>query len=79
MYKKGAGNDKQRKDAGNRTLCPYRNFSQAINTFTNHTKYKFCQTDREVFESTLENALGSADFSGHLSTSDLDYCTLTLS
>ena len=30
MYKKGAGNDKQRKDAGNRTLCPYRNFSQAI-------------------------------------------------
>ena len=34
------------------------------NTFTNHTKYKFDQTDRE--------ALGSADFSGHLSTSDLD-------
>ena len=31
MYKKRAGNDKQRKDAGNRTLCPYRNFSQAIN------------------------------------------------
>ena len=31
MYKKGTGNDKQRKDAGNRTLCPYRNFSQAIN------------------------------------------------
>ena len=30
MYKKGAGNDKQEKDAGNRTLCPYRNFSQAI-------------------------------------------------
>ena len=28
--KKGAGNDKQGKDAGNRTLCPYRNFSQAI-------------------------------------------------
>ena len=39
------------------------------NTFT---KYKFDQTDREVFESTLEEALGSADFSGHLSTSDLD-------
>ena len=37
------------------------------NTFTNHTKYKFDQTDREVFESTLEEALGSADFSGHLS------------
>ena len=30
MYKKGAGNDKQGKDAGNRTLCPHRNFSQAI-------------------------------------------------
>ena len=38
------------------------------NTFTNHTKYKFDQTDREV----LEEALGSEDFSGHLSTSDLD-------
>ena len=48
------------------------------NTFTNHTKYKFDQTDREVFESTLEEALGSADFSGHLSTSDLDkYLTLS--
>ena len=30
MYKKGAGNDKQGKDVGNRMLCPYRNFSQAI-------------------------------------------------
>ena len=28
------------------------------NTFTNHTKYKFDQTDREVFESVLEEALG---------------------
>ena len=42
------------------------------NTFTDHTKYKCDQTDREVFESTLEEALESADFSGHLSTSDLD-------
>ena len=42
------------------------------NTYTNHTKYKFDQTDREVFESTLEEALGSADFSGPMSTSDLD-------
>ena len=33
MYKKGAENDKQGKDAGNRTLCLYRNFSQAIITF----------------------------------------------
>ena len=36
-----------------------------------HTKYKFDQTDREVFESVLEETLGSEDFSGHLSTSDL--------
>ena len=42
------------------------------NTFTNHIKYKFDQTDREVFESTLDEALGFADFSGLLSTSDLD-------
>ena len=42
------------------------------NTFSNHTKYKFDQTDREDFESTLEEALGSADFSGLLPTSDLD-------
>ena len=42
------------------------------NTYTNHTKYKFDQTDREVFESTLEEALGSADFSGLMSTGDLD-------
>ena len=38
------------------------------NTFTDHTKYKFDQTDRKVFESTLEEALGSADF--------LDICPL---
>ena len=42
------------------------------NSSTNHIKYKFDRTDREVFESTLKEALGSADFSGHLSTSDLD-------
>ena len=42
------------------------------NTFTNHTRYKFDQTDREVFESILKEALGSEDFSGHLSISDLD-------
>ena len=42
------------------------------NTSTNPIKYKFDQTDREVFGSTLDEALGSADFYGHLSTSDLD-------
>ena len=38
----------------------------------NHTKYKFDQTDREVFESTLTAALGSADFSELTSTGNLD-------
>ena len=38
MHKKGAGNDKQGKDAGNRTLCPYRNFSQTINSKYQHHK-----------------------------------------
>ena len=47
------------------------------NTFTNPNRYKFDQPDREVFESILEEALGSEDFSGHLSTNDLG--TLTLS
>ena len=42
------------------------------NSFTNHTRYKFDQTDRKVFESTLEAALGSEDFSGLTTTSDLD-------
>ena len=41
------------------------------NSSTKHTKYKFDQTDRKVFESALEEALGSADVSGLLSTSDL--------
>ena len=34
------------------------------NSSANHTKYKFDQIDRGVFESTLEAALGSEDFSG---------------
>ena len=42
------------------------------NSSTNHTRYKFDQTDRQVFESTLEAALGSADFSGLTPTGDLD-------
>ena len=45
------------------------------NTITDHTRYKFDQIDREVFESILEEALGSEDFSGHLTTSDLDKYT----
>ena len=42
------------------------------NSHTTHTKYKFDQTDREVFESTLEAALGSEGFSGLAFISDLD-------
>ena len=42
------------------------------NSSINHTKYKFDQTEREVFESTLEAALGFADFSELKFTSDLD-------
>ena len=38
------------------------------NSSINHTKYEFDQTDREIFESTLEAALGSADFTGLTST-----------
>ena len=41
------------------------------NSPINHTKYKFDQTDRDVFESTLEEVLGPAYFSGLMSTSDL--------
>ena len=40
MYKKGTGNDKQGTDAGNRTLCPYRNFSQAVKWYTVHSLLK---------------------------------------
>ena len=46
------------------------------NSHTNHTKYKFDQTDRDVFESTFEAAPGSEDFSGLASTSDLDKYTI---
>ena len=44
----------------------------ANRNFLRHTKYKFDQTDREVYQSTLEAVLGSEDFSGLTSTSDLD-------
>ena len=45
------------------------------NSSINHTKYKFDQTDREVFEQTLEAALDSVDFS----TLTFTISTLTLS
>ena len=42
------------------------------NSSTNHINHKFDQTDREVFESTVEAELGSGDFSGLTSTNDPD-------
>ena len=42
------------------------------NIHTNHIRYKFNQTDREVFESTLEAALSSGDVPELKSTQDID-------
>ena len=42
------------------------------NTHTNPIRYKFDQTDREVFESTLEAALSSGDIPELKSTQDID-------
>ena len=42
------------------------------NTHTNPIKYKFDQTDAEVFKSTLEVALSSGDISELKSTQDID-------
>ena len=42
------------------------------NTHTNPIRYKFDQTDREVFESTLEAALSSGDVAELMSTQDID-------
>ena len=62
MYKKGAGNDKQGKNAGNRTLCPYRNFSQAINGcvdgFSSRVMFLQCSTNNKA--ATVLNLLMNA-------------------
>ena len=42
------------------------------NTHTNPIRYKFDQTHREVFESTLEAALSSGDIPELKSTQDID-------
>ena len=42
------------------------------NRQTNPVRYKFDQTDREVFESTLERALSSGDIPELKSTQDID-------
>ena len=43
-----------------------------IGTHTNPIRYKFDQTDREVFESTLEAALSSGDIPELKSTQDIE-------
>ena len=50
----------------NRCSNPHRNIR------TNPIRYKFNQTDREVFESTLEAALSSGDVPELKSTQDID-------
>ena len=45
---------------------PHRNIN------INPVRYEFNQTDREVFESTLEAALSSGDVPEHESTQDID-------
>ena len=45
---------------------------QHRNSSVNYTRYKFDQTNREVFESTLKAALGSVHFFGVTSSGDLD-------
>ena len=52
MYKKGAGNDKQGKDAGKRTLCPYRNFSQAIIVNISKSGHKDAQYTTPFYANT---------------------------
>ena len=45
------------------------------NIHTDPIRYKFDQTDREVFESTLEAALSSGDVPEHKSTQGIDKYT----
>ena len=49
------------------------------NTHTYPVRYKFDQTDREVFEPTPEAALSSGDIHELKSTQDIDISMLTLS
>ena len=56
MLKEGTGNDKQGKDAGNRTLCSCRNFSQAI-------------SEGMRYGNSLKFILIFADFLNHIESS----------
>ena len=68
--KKGAGNDKQGKDAGNRTLCPYRNFSQAIKAMNKRKHPKW-----EQFKAEVTNKCSGKN-SKQLPAKGLDYLTV---
>ena len=57
MYKKGAGNNKQGKDTGNRMLCPYRNFSQAIIFRNPRDSLQISILARQLFPLNSENFL----------------------
>ena len=67
MYKKGTGNDKQGKDAGNRTLCPYRNFSQAISIFTKGScVWEYCCLSLCFSLTSASDSSETGWLSGHL-------------
>ena len=53
-------------------LATHLNMFNLIGTHTNPVKYKFDQTDRDAFESTLEAALSSGDIPELKSTQDID-------
>ena len=63
MYKKGAGNDKQEKDAENRTLSPYRNFSQAIMTIYHSFQLRTVSIIFYINYETVQDDLGNLKFS----------------
>ena len=73
MYKKGAGNDKQGKDAGNRTLCPYRNFSQAIS----NNRIQTVGGKVLIFEDVNARTLTESDYTENTEENSLDDCLPT--
>ena len=61
MCKKGTGNDKQGKEAGNRTICSNRNFSQAIiiDTIEEDIPYKITDVSARYFRQKKLSSAGS--------------------
>ena len=79
MYKKGTGDDKQGKDAGNRTLCPYRNFSQAIKFSSWLTAICGGEISKSQSLQTASRAMKFLEFCSsededELTSSFIDYC-----